>query len=189
MVVDCGGGTVDITVHEIINNEGHLKELFKATGGPYGSVSEFISYCTNSKLATTQSYVYPSLFLGVDQAFMKLVEDIFGKDIMEAFKKKRPAGFVDLMIAFESRKRSCSPNKLTALNIALPFSFIDFYRRHKGKDVGMAINKYGDKGIKWVSHGMLRIEVSVMKKLFEHPVNKMIEVRPLFPFLFTYIFD
>ena len=41
MVVDCGGGTVDITVHEIINNEGHLKELFKATGGPYGSVSEF----------------------------------------------------------------------------------------------------------------------------------------------------
>ena len=107
---------------------------------------------------------------------MKLVEDIFGRDIMEAFKKKRPAGFVDLMIAFESRKRSCSPNKLTALNIALPFSFIDFYRRHKGKDVGMAINKYGDKGIKWVSHGMLRIEVSVMKKLFEHPVNKMIEV-------------
>ena len=111
---------------------------------------------------------------------MKLVEDIFGKDIMEAFKKKRPAGFVDLMIAFESRKRSCSPNKLTALNIALPFSFIDFYRRHKGKDVGMAINKYGDKGIKWVSHGMLRIEVSVMKKLFEHPVNKMIEVRLCF---------
>ena len=40
MVVDCGGGTVDITVHEIINSEGHLKELFKATGGPYGSISE-----------------------------------------------------------------------------------------------------------------------------------------------------
>ena len=44
----------------------------------------------------------------------------------------------------------------------------------------MAINKYGDKGIKWVSHGMLRIEVSVMKKLFEHPINKMIEVGLLF---------
>ena len=51
---------------------------------------------------------------------------------------------------------------------------------YKGKDVGMAINKYGDKGIKWVSHGMLRIEVSVMKKLFEHPINKMIEVGLLF---------
>ena len=154
MVVDCGGGTVDITVHEITNTEGQLKELFKATGGPYGSVS-------------------------VDNAFKLLMEDIFGKDIMEAFQKKRPAGFVDLMIAFESRKRGCSPNKLTPLNIALPFSFIDFHRRHKGKDVGMAINKFGDPGIKWVSHGMLRIEVQVMKKLFEYPVNKIIEVGKL----------
>ena len=40
MVVDCGGGTVDITVHEITSTEGQLKELFKATGGPYGSVSK-----------------------------------------------------------------------------------------------------------------------------------------------------
>ena len=55
MVVDCGGGTVDITVHEIVaaaaaaaaqqpgveQGEGQLREVFKATGGPYGSVSEF----------------------------------------------------------------------------------------------------------------------------------------------------
>ncbi len=41
MVVDCGGGTVDITVHEITNSEGQLKEVFKATGGAYGSVSEW----------------------------------------------------------------------------------------------------------------------------------------------------
>lgn len=37
MVVDCGGGTVDITVHEMENDSGNLKELYKATGGPYGS--------------------------------------------------------------------------------------------------------------------------------------------------------
>ncbi len=51
MVVDCGGGTVDITVHEIVaaqqpgveQGEGQLREVFKATGGPYGSVSEFFS--------------------------------------------------------------------------------------------------------------------------------------------------
>ena len=40
MVVDCGGGTVDITVHEIASRDGHLRELFKATGGPYGSISK-----------------------------------------------------------------------------------------------------------------------------------------------------
>ena len=41
MVVDCGGGTVDITVHEVSNKEGHIKEVFKATGGPYGSISKY----------------------------------------------------------------------------------------------------------------------------------------------------
>ena len=41
MVVDCGGGTVDITVHEVSNKEGHIKEVFKATGGPYGSISTY----------------------------------------------------------------------------------------------------------------------------------------------------
>ena len=106
---------------------------------------------------------------------------------MKQFQQKRPAGFIDLMVAFESRKRGklelwqwgqlpssiffiflgCSPNKITPLNIALPFSFIDFYRKTKGKDVGSAINKYGNRDIRWVSHGMLRIDVSVMKDLFE----------------------
>ena len=42
MVVDCGGGTVDITVHEIESKKGYLTELYKATGGPYGSVGAYI---------------------------------------------------------------------------------------------------------------------------------------------------
>ena len=32
VVVDCGGGTVDLTVHQIRLPEGHLKELYKASG-------------------------------------------------------------------------------------------------------------------------------------------------------------
>ena len=47
MVVDCGGGTVDITVHEITNSDGQLRELFKATGGPYGSVSKRLLLISN----------------------------------------------------------------------------------------------------------------------------------------------
>jgi len=137
-------------VHEITNEKGQLRELFKATGGPYGSIT-------------------------VDEAFERLLEDIFGRDLMSAFKVKRPSGFIDLMIAFESRKRGCGPNKLNPLNIALPFSFIDFYRKIKGKDVGYAITKYGSRDIKWVSHGMLRIDVNVMRKLFHEPVEKIIE--------------
>lgn len=41
MVVDCGGGTVDITVHELDINE-KLIELHKASGGPFGAVGMYI---------------------------------------------------------------------------------------------------------------------------------------------------
>ena len=40
MVVDCGGGTVDITVHEMDAKTGRLNELHKATGGPHGSTGK-----------------------------------------------------------------------------------------------------------------------------------------------------
>ena len=40
MVVDCGGGTVDITVHQVDKGE-KLIELYRATGGPYGSIGKF----------------------------------------------------------------------------------------------------------------------------------------------------
>ena len=39
-MVDCGGGTVDITVHEMTHTLGKLTELYKATGGPYGSAGK-----------------------------------------------------------------------------------------------------------------------------------------------------
>ena len=44
MVVDCGGGTVDITVHEMDSKTGKLNELHKATGGPHGSAGTSTSF-------------------------------------------------------------------------------------------------------------------------------------------------
>jgi len=66
---------------------------------------------------------------GVDVDFERLLVDIFGGDFIKAFKSKRPAGWVDLMIAFESRKRAASPLKAAPLNVSLPFSFIDLYKK------------------------------------------------------------
>lgn len=59
------------------------------------------------------------------------MNNIFGKEFLDDFQMKRPAGYVDLMIAFEARKRTASPFKTNALNISLPFSFIDFYKKKK----------------------------------------------------------
>ena len=44
--------------------------------------------------------------------------------------------------------------------------------------IGSTINKYGrERGIGWASHGMMRVDARVMKRLFGQPVRKICEVR------------
>ncbi|XP_021913775.1 heat shock 70 kDa protein 12A-like isoform X2 [Zootermopsis nevadensis] len=150
MVVDCGGGTVDITVHELSERHGTLRELHKATGGPWGS-------------------------MGVDYEFEHMLEDIFDAEFMVQFKLKRPAAYVELLLSFEARKRSASPHRDSSFNIFPPFSFIDYYRKFKGKEVEQAVKKYGRKDITWSTQGMLRLQPNVMLELFRPMMDKIIQ--------------
>uniref|UniRef100_A0A8B9JS19 Heat shock protein family A (Hsp70) member 12B n=1 Tax=Astyanax mexicanus TaxID=7994 RepID=A0A8B9JS19_ASTMX len=150
IVADCGGGTVDLTVHQIEQPQGTLKELYKASGGPYGAV-------------------------GVDLAFEAMLCQIFGADFIETFKVKRPAAWVDLTIAFEARKRTASPGRASALNISLPFSFIDFYKRHCGQSVETALRKSNMNIVKWSSQGMLRLTTEAMNELFQPTISNIIK--------------
>lgn len=79
--------------------------------------------------------------VGVDLAFEQLLGRIFGEDFITTFKRQRPAAWVDLTIAFEARKRTAAPHRTGALNISLPFSFIDFYRKQGGHNVETALRK------------------------------------------------
>ncbi|XP_032409822.1 heat shock 70 kDa protein 12A isoform X2 [Xiphophorus hellerii] len=150
VVMDCGGGTVDLTVHQIRLPEGHLKELYKASGGPYGSI-------------------------GVDYEFEKLLCKIFGQDFIDQFKIKRPAAWVDLMIAFESRKRAAAPERTNPLNINLPFSFIDYYKKFRGHSVDHALRKSNVDFVKWSSQGMLRMSPDAMNTLFKPTIDHIIQ--------------
>ncbi|CAK8698570.1 unnamed protein product [Clavelina lepadiformis] len=145
MVVDCGGGTVDVTIHEVLGGAG-LKEVEAASGDAMGSVS-------------------------VDREFENLLKKIFGEKFISTFQRKRPIGWVDMMIAWESRKRSTTPDRTSPLNVALPFSFIDLHRKIRGFSVETAIRNLSDSNIKWSPQGMLRISSSLMQDLFAPTLN------------------
>jgi len=68
MVVDCGGGTVDVTIHEVLSGGG-LKEVEAASGDALGSVA-------------------------VDKQFENLLRKIFGFKFIDTFQRKRPIGWV-----------------------------------------------------------------------------------------------
>jgi len=65
--------------------------------------------------------------------------------------------------------------KLNPLSVALPFSFIDYYRKKFDKDIGQAVNKFGSRDIRWSSEGMIRIELSLMKQLFKPTLDRIKE--------------
>ncbi|NWX39310.1 HS12B protein, partial [Steatornis caripensis] len=122
----------------------------RSPGGPYGAV-------------------------GVDLAFEKLLCHIFGEDFIGTFKAKRPAAWVDLTIAFEARKRAAAPSRASPLNISLPFSFIDFYRKHRGQNVETALKKSNINFVKWSSQGMLRMSAEAMSELFQPTITQIIK--------------
>lgn len=139
IVADCGGGTVDLTVHQIEQPQGTLKELYKASGTNTHMLQE------KKKIAVPTATVFlpggPYGAVGVDLAFEAMLCQIFGEDFIQSFKAKRPAAWVDLTIAFEARKRTATPGRANALNISLPFSFIDYYKRHRGQSVEAALRR------------------------------------------------
>lgn len=71
------------------------------------------------------------------------------------------------MIAFEAKKRNSSPSKNNWLNLAMPFSFIDYYKKnHKTSSIESAVKKHGNQNVKWSSQGMLRLAPEIMHELF-----------------------
>ncbi|XP_052792804.1 heat shock 70 kDa protein 12B-like [Mya arenaria] len=85
LVLDAGGGTIDITVHGVLRSM-EVKELYKASGGAWGGTK-------------------------VDEAFKGFINDIAGFDAMADLKRNHLYDFIDLFRRFENKKRSISPDK------------------------------------------------------------------------------
>ncbi|XP_063324930.1 heat shock 70 kDa protein 12A-like [Pelmatolapia mariae] len=71
IVVDCGGGTIDITVHEVLEG-GALKELHKASGNDLGGQT-------------------------VDNKFKEFLKEIFSDNLWDAYEKEHPGELQKMM--------------------------------------------------------------------------------------------
>ena len=82
MVLDCGGGTVDITTYKVVSTDPwRVEEAAIPSGGPWGSTF-------------------------VDAQFEKFVSDLFGAETFDRFKPS--AAWIDLMQNWEGVKLSCN---------------------------------------------------------------------------------
>lgn len=108
LIVDLGGGTVDITAHEILPN-GALKEIVAASGGNWGS-------------------------LVINDEFINLIEDLTETDIMKFIKENHPDDFLTFMSVFENKKRVFSKDDDRVI-LHVPQSIRDIMCERLGKSV------------------------------------------------------
>ena len=143
------GGTLDVTVHEIID-DGRVKEIHSASGGSLGGTN-------------------------VDAAFQKFLSDLFDEKILERYMKEYPIHWLEFMNQFEVRKRAERVSENTT-RIRLPPEFLAFHRRHScNRSIESEIARcYQPDEFKINSSEFLCIGPSVMKRLFEPAISGII---------------
>ena len=126
-----------MTVHAI-QDEGSIKEIHKVTGGPYGGIK-------------------------VNQQFETLLDELFGAQELQQYRKQYPSDWLCLMNEFEGKKRGERVLDSTVMtNIRLPRSFVSLANQSRSR----AMLRYREKEIKLKNNEYLALSSGVMKQLF-----------------------
>ncbi|XP_061183230.1 heat shock 70 kDa protein 12B-like [Saccostrea echinata] len=143
LVLDAGGGTVDITVHEVKSN-GNLKELDRASGGDWGGTS-------------------------VDLAFKNALMEIVTEGMMEGYCHKYTADYIAMFRDFEikKRKRTSGNDSNPKITLKIPATFIEECSETLGSDLTTLTNRtrYKDH-LHWGSD-KVRIDLPTFDSFFQ----------------------
>jgi len=98
MLIDAGGYTIDITLNEIIDNDGNLKQLSPPSGGPYGSMN-------------------------INKDLRNLVKEMFGKEKIDNLKENRFDLWKITLDSIEKKKKEIKNDISDANNFKIDTRF------------------------------------------------------------------
>ncbi|KAK3602776.1 hypothetical protein CHS0354_026323 [Potamilus streckersoni] len=109
LILDAGGGTIDVTVHKV-HHDGTLRELHAASGGDWGGTK-------------------------VDKAFNDLLLNIVGNVVMKKVDRNDKWAYLDLFREFEVKKRTITPGMAGCIRMTVPFAFSETYKEERRREV------------------------------------------------------
>lgn len=149
MIIDLGGGTADITVHERLDGT-KLRELCKASGDACGGTS-------------------------VDNQFYQTFVKILGGPVMNILQKQFTSSYMDLFREFETVKRNIRSSTSGKVNFTVPYVVLDqICKEHLGEDfpktlkastLSDKLSLLGDK---------IRFDADFMKSLYKTTIDNII---------------
>nr|XP_022296996.1 heat shock 70 kDa protein 12A-like [Crassostrea virginica]XP_022296997.1 heat shock 70 kDa protein 12A-like [Crassostrea virginica] len=110
IVVDAGGGTIDITAHEVLN-DGNVREIIKSNGGNWGGTS-------------------------VDRVYLDFIKCLIGESVTQSIQQNEPNLFFEVCRNFETAKRTIKPQSDMKFNVRIPSQLGEAYSEmFPGKDL------------------------------------------------------
>ncbi|XP_063414135.1 heat shock 70 kDa protein 12A-like [Mytilus trossulus] len=149
MVIDLGGGTADITVHQRQRDE-TLEEVIPPSGGPWGGTA-------------------------VDQAFLDFMIDLFGADVIQRLKDEELEDYFHLLHDFEIKKRSIKPKGTDDKDIVMQMdvSLMDLIKECRG-GISSHLKKSKYKDSVSTDGQKLHIKADLFRTLFNSTIDKLI---------------
>jgi len=141
------GGTADISVHEKLAN-GKLKPIHEASGGPWGGIY-------------------------VDQAYMAMIQEVFGDKAIKALKDDEMGDYVDLLREFETKKRDFSLKKKDMVTFRISAALRESFEKGALKEKISGL-PYGS-GLELRGLDKLRVEPKIIQSWFDGPLDHLVQ--------------
>ena len=164
MIVDCGGGTVDICIHEKVKGYSQkttIREIAMPSGGKWGGIY-------------------------VDSQFAAFLETVFSVDCINKIKQDFLHAWNDIIDAFQAAKRDfqtecailkngtiTTASKEAEVCIEAPISFVGAVEKIYGKDM-QEILKRKQSEMRF-EFGMFEISAKKMKSFFRPVISNLLQ--------------
>ncbi|XP_060580179.1 heat shock 70 kDa protein 12B-like [Ruditapes philippinarum] len=116
LVLDAGGGTIDLTVHEITSAQ-CIKQVVASSGNIHGGNA-------------------------VNDEFENFLKTVLSDEKYERFKRTETEDWLYLMGDFETKKKSYNPQKHDHVNMRIPQSLKDIYESSKRSSITNVFKKH-----------------------------------------------
>lgn len=146
LVIDMGGGTIDITLYRI-SASGKLQELDSPTGGPWGSDS-------------------------INERFKDFIIGLVGAKVFKKFRQECREDYIEWLSDLEHKK--CSWDGESNVNLTVPGSLLAMHKEEYGEDFSKSLKQSPYSTDVTALFNKLKMRKEMFEKLFKNTVDNTI---------------
>lgn len=111
----------------------------------------------------------------VDREFLKLITEIVGQDVMDAFAKENQSDFIDLKRELEMKKRTIKYEEMTKVLLKVPVSLSMLFEEKTGMKIKDKVAKSSlSNKVSWITD-KIRIEADLVREMFKYSIVNISE--------------